>query len=86
MLVDMTDEARRQAAEILSAAADQYRINQAHAEALIANADERCDCPAEECDCPTPDEMRADASTRATLANAAATMALAMVTFLTPKE
>lgn len=78
----MTDEARRQAAEILSAATDQYRVHFANAKTLVNSADERCDCPAEECECPTPDEIRADAAVHAQLANAAAVMAQAMTTFL----
>lgn len=79
----MTDEARRQAAEILSAATDQYRIHFGTAERLVNTADERCDCPADECECNTPDEIRADAAVHAQLANAAAVMAQAMTAFLT---
>jgi hypothetical protein len=82
----MTDEARRQAADILSDATEQYRVHHAKADALVANADDQCDHEPEDCDCATPDEMRADAAVHAQLANAAATMALAMVGFLTTEE
>lgn len=71
----MTDEAHRQAAEILSAATDQYRVHFELAELLVKNVDD-----------PDPEDeteqIRADATIHATLANAAATMAAAMVAFL----